>query len=76
MQNDPDEQVRAAHARWQELNQKLRHTEALLSAALGLYSAGKGPLPEALMTETRALRADCNERFKALMAAMEARRPG
>ena len=47
-----------------------------MSAALALYSRGAGPLPVEMMEETREMRAECNKRFKALLAAMEAGRAG
>jgi hypothetical protein len=71
-----DDELESVHARWREMNERLRAHEALLSAALLLYSQGKGPLPDTMMAETRELRTECNNRFKALMAALAARRPG
>jgi hypothetical protein len=62
--------VEELHAVWDEANQRVRQHERLLAAALKLYGSGDARLPQEMIDEVQALRADCNAKFKALMAAV------
>jgi hypothetical protein len=62
--------VQELHARWDEANKRVREQERLLAAALKLYEEGKAGLPQEIIDEVQAMRADCNAKFKALMAAV------
>lgn len=58
------------HAIWDEANQRVRDHERLLAATLKLFEEGKTDLPQQMIEEVQAMRADCNAKFKTLMAAV------
>jgi hypothetical protein len=62
--------VQERHAEWDEANQRVREHERLLAAALKLYGEGKAPLPKEMIDEIQAMRADCQAKFKAMLAAV------
>lgn len=62
--------VQERHAEWDKANKRVREQERLLAAALKLYAEGKAPLPQAMITEIQAMRADCNAKFRAMLAAV------
>jgi hypothetical protein len=62
--------VQERHAEWDEANKRVREHERLLAAALKLYGEGKAPLPKEMIDEIQAMRADCNAKFKAMLAAV------
>lgn len=71
-----DSKIRETHAAWNEANDKLRKYERLMASALEQYAAGQGELPQAMIDEVNAMRADCNTKFQAMMAAMRQRLDG
>jgi hypothetical protein len=62
--------VQELHRIWDEANQKVRQHERLLAAALKLYEEGRAALPQEMIDEVQAMRADCNVKFKALLGAV------
>jgi hypothetical protein len=62
--------LKEAHAIWDAANQDVCACERKLAQALSEYEAGRAPLPSELLAQVQALRADCNAKFKALLAAM------
>jgi hypothetical protein len=64
------------HKAWEAANLEVRATERKLAEALSAYEAGTGPLPVDLQKLVLTLRTDCNEKFKALMAAMSSEARG
>lgn len=68
-----DANVREAHLAWNAANENLRNYERLLASALELFASGRGPLPQDMIDECNAMRADCNEKFQAMLAAMRRR---
>lgn len=73
MTTELDIRVRETYAAWNNANELLRQYERLVASSLALYASGQGDLPQAMIDECSALRADCNAKFQAMLAAMRER---
>jgi hypothetical protein len=68
---EPD--VAALHEAWHDYHEVLRNKEAELSAALSRYTSGREDVPAALIEEVKLMRAECQQRFRAMMDAVQAK---
>lgn len=60
------------HAEWQEIHDRLRRQEQVLSEQIERYVRGAAARPDALIEEVQRMRADCAQRFQQLMEAVRA----
>ncbi len=67
----PDE-LAHLHTQWEDVHTRLRVQEQVLSEAIALYVKGKAARPETMMQEVEQMRAECAQRFRALMDALRA----
>ena len=71
--NPADTQIRAAQALWSLQLAILQEEEGRLVTALEEPSRDGTPLPQEFLDRLKSARAQCNEAFQALMAAIEER---
>ena len=64
-------EVGRLHAEWEAVHEELRKLEKALSESLSLYARGQASRPDQVIAQVEGMRADCAEKFRALMAAVK-----